>query len=65
MDSVRLNGGLWRWFRDEGWVGERREERWPPFSPFPWTGDRTFGEFNTKDNSLEPSDATDSKLGNS
>ena len=47
-------------------MGERREERWPPLSPFPWVGDLTFGEFpNTRDNSLDPSDATDSKLGNS
>ena len=65
IDSVRVNGGDWSCVRDEGWLGERKEERWPPFSPFPWIGDLTLGEFNTRDNSLEPSDATDSKLGSS
>ena len=67
IDSVRLNGGGWSWVSDDGCVGERVKEgeRWL-ISAWRLVGDLMLGEFpKTSESSLDPSDATDSKLGNS
>ena len=68
IDSVRLKGGGCSWVNDDGWVdGDRIEEGDAWFiSRGTLVGDLRLGEFpRTSEKSLEPSDATDSKLGNS